>query len=384
MNEAATFSDAELRAIRRTFYTRKATPEEVYLVVRPTRRSWHMARMPIALIVVLAINVVLNLRGKVFSSGLPEFEDILVPEFWGTCCAITLLVLLVFYLLPGAYPPRFELVLRPGGGDVTMRGFGFAQTRPASCCCIANRHLWCSFYVDTIRYAMLRRWWQLLLPPGQGAAAVAGVLAPAQAALRALLASGGGQSEMFLSASRTLWAKAFGEALVTENEVVLILPPAGWSLWIGAVIGGALGGTGVLLWQGWHSLIWGYYTPDMQVVKGLSSIPMWLPSALVILYTGFVCMWADPWFRRAVAVVPKGQAKIRIQIGRRTIGEFPFWSYSIFVSDGRGHETVSSYLWVRTPAWTGTKGAEPHFEEHVTAVWRLKSWAGVSTEEEDG
>ncbi len=384
MSEAATFSDAELRAIRRTFYTRKATPEEVCLVVRPTRRSWHMARYPIALVVVLGLNVVLGLREKVFSSGQPEFQDILVSEFWGTCCAITLLVLLVFYLLPGAYPPRFELVLRPGGGDVTMRGFGFAQTRPASCCSIANRHLWCSFYVDTIRYAMLRRWWQLLLPPGQGAAAVAAVLAPARAALRALLASGGGQSEMSLSASRTLWANAFGEALVTDNEVVLMLPPAGWSVWIGAVIGCVLGGTGVLLWQGWHSLVWGYYTPDMQVVKGLSSIPMWLPSAIVILYTGLVCMWADPWFRRAVAVVPKGQARIRIQIGKRAVGEFPFWIDSIFVGDGRGHETVSSYLWVRTPAWTGTKGAEPRFEEHVTAVWRLKSWAGVSTEEEDG
>jgi hypothetical protein len=65
------------------------------------------------------------------------------------------------------------------------------------------------------------------------------------------------------------------------------------------------------------------------------------------------------------------------------VGDFPFWIDSIFVSDGRGHETISSYLWVRTPAWTGTKGAEPRFEEHVTAVWRLKSWAGVRTDEED-
>lgn len=163
-----------------------------------------------------------------------------------------------------------------------------------------------------------------------------------------------------------------------------MLPPAGWSLWIGAVIGCVLGGTGVMVWHSFYSLIWGYHTPDNQVVWELSSVPMWLPSAIVILYTGLVCMWADPWFRRAVAVVPKGQSKIRIQIGKRTVGEYPFWTDSIFVSDGRGHETVSSYLWVRTPAWTGTKGAEPRFEEHVTAVWRLKSWAGVSTEEEDG
>jgi hypothetical protein len=381
MTAPATFSDSDLRAIKRTFYTRKATPEEVCLLLRPRKRSWHTVLTGLPFTAFLAISIGIGIGMKAFEPD-EQFGEILRAEFWGVCLFAFFSVLLIFVLLPDAYLPRFGLVLRPGDKEILMRGFGFEQRRPGGCCSVANRHLWCNFYVDSVRYALVRRWWQFPLPIGRGAAAINRVLEPARNALRDLVASGDGHAEMLRSTDRTLWAMAFGEAFVTENEVVLMLLPPKWYIWLGT-LPAALGAGMLTFWYGFNWPISGYYNAAKEVVRTISWVPMWLPSAILILYVGLVSVWSDPWFRRALAILPKGKEVIQIRVGKRTLGEFPFGEYTIYVSDGRGLEYVSSYLWVDTLAWTGTKGAEGRMTEFQTAVMRLRVWTGLISDEEE-
>jgi hypothetical protein len=381
MTATATFSEADLRAIRRTFYARRATPEEVCLVLRPRKRSWHTVLTGLPFTAMLAISIGIGIGMKAFQHD-EQFGEILRAEFWGVCLFAFFGVLLVLVLLPDAYLPRFELVLRPGDKDIRMRGFGFEQRRPGGCCSVANRHLWCNFYADSVRYALVRRWWQFLLPIGWGAAALNRVLQPAKEALRDLVASGGGQAEMLRSTDRTLWAMAFGEAFVTENEVVLMLPPPNWYIWVAGVPASLAAGM-LMFWHGFKGPISCHRNAADEVICTISQVPMWVPSAILILYIGFWAAWADPWFRRALAILPKGKELIQIRVGKRTLGEYPFHEYSIYISDGRGLEYVSSYLWVDTPAWRGTKGAESRFTEFQTAVMRLQVWTGVIHAEEE-
>jgi hypothetical protein len=375
MDAATTFSDSELRTLRRAFCVRKATPEEVCLVVRPRRRSAHLVGMGI--FTTFMCGMAMAFTGRQAYQHDRVVGGLLVPDFWAACLLVACLDILVFFLLPGAYNPRFELVLRPGGRDITMRGLGSEQQRLSSCCSIANRYLWCNFYADTIRYTLVRRWWQTLIPITCAAHVVAGALTPATTALRELLLRGGGHAEMLLSTERMLWAKAFGEAFVTDNEVVVMLLPQIWYGWAVAVIGPTLGMVATFCWDFYSPAVdCGWLTKKVLVCSS-SSIPLWLPSALLILGMAAVCYWVDPWFRRAVAVIPKGQRRIRIQVGRRSLGEFPFLGdLTIWVSDGKGTEMLSC-LWVRTAAWKGTTSAESNFKEFVVAVAQLQRWAGV-------
>jgi hypothetical protein len=376
MDVVTTFSDSELRTLQRAFCVRKATPEEVCLVVRPRRRSMHLALMGIA--------TALLLGAAMHFSGLKAYDldsavgGLLVPSFWWACVLVACLDILVFFLVPGAYAPRFELVLRPGGRDITMRGLGFQQHRLASCCSVANRYLWCNFYVDTIRYTLARRWWQTLIPITRAAHVAARALAPATTALRELVLGGGGHAEMLLSTERMLWARTFGEAFVTEDEVVVMLVPQGWWAWFASLIL-IFGGSAAIFWpMAICPPAYCYYATRDAVTCSVSKIPMWLPAALVILAVALICIWVDPWFRRAVAVIPKGQRRIRIQVGKRSLGEFPFFGdLTIWVSDGRGSDMVSSYLWIRTPVWKGTTGVGSRYEEAVVAVAQLQRWAGL-------
>jgi hypothetical protein len=233
-----------------------------------------------------------------------------------------------------------------------------------------------NFYVDTIRYTLVRRWWQTLIPITRAAHVVAGALAPATTDLRELLLRGGGHAEMLLSTERMLWAKAFGEAFVTDNEVVVMLLPKMWYGWAVGLIVMVTSSLTILYWRFYPSTYCFYATKDV-VVCNISAIPLWLPSVLFTLCMAAVCYWVDPWFRRAVAVIPKGQRRIRIRVGRRSLGEFPFLGdLTIWVSDGKGTEMLSC-LWVRTPAWKGTTSAESNFKEFVVAVAQLQRWAGL-------
>ena len=381
MEAAGIFSDADLRAIRRTFLTRKATPEEVCLVVRPRRLSAHGVVLLLPFVGVLAMTFAIAIGPHIFRiapvSDLYDLRDLLLDRFWAACTIVILLIVTTFILVPLACLPRFEVSVRPGDQIVVMRGLGFEQERLASCCLVFNRYLWCTFSVDRIGYSLLRRWWQFPWPILKGAAALDRAFAPARAALKALLEGGKGQAEMMDSVRRFVWARSFGEAFLTGNDVVVVLPPAGWFVWPGAVVGCVGLGMGTFFWHEFVGPVWGYNAADGSLVWKLSRIPMWLPSAIAIVYTAFVSLWADPWFRRAVAVVPRGLKRIRIQVGKRVRGESWFYDWSICVSDNRGSESMLDYLHVDTRFWSGTKWARRP-EEFSVAEQQLKEWAGLS------
>jgi hypothetical protein len=382
MEAAGIFSDADLRAIKRTFLTRKATPEEVCLVVQPRRLSAHMLTLLFPFVGILAIGFWLSIAPRIFeitveSGSLYELRDVLVDRFWAASAIVLLLLVVSFVLVPLAFLPRFEITVRPGSHVVTMRGLGVEQERLASCCLVINHYLWCTFSVDRIGYSLLRRWWQLPWPILKGATALERTFAPARAALSALVACGKGQEEMMDSARRFLWARSFGEAFLTGSEVVVVLPPAGWFVWPGALVGAGGLGSGILFWHAFHSLVWGHDGADGSLVWELSRVPIWAPSAIAILYTACVSLWADPWFRRAVAVIPRGLQRIRIQVGKRVRGEVWFHDWTIYVSDNRGSESMLDYLHVDTRFWSGTKWAR-RLEEFSLAEQELKKWAGLS------
>jgi hypothetical protein len=366
------FSEDDLRAIRRTVYVQRATSEEICLLMRPKRKGWQMFRVAWFFPILVGAAFAFSSYDKVFDNNA-GFGPVLIPAYWGTLGLIVGLDVLLFFLLPLRYLPRFELILRPGVDHVTMRGFGFEQACHGGCCGLVNRGLWCNLTVDTIPYAWLRRWWQSAVPPWAGVAAIRRLLQPAKEHLTEIVANGGGQDEAIRSSSRSLWANAFGEAFMTKDEAVITLPPAGWWAWFGA-IPLLFGTTGPLFWHlfvaPWH----GWYGAEHHPVYALNRTPLWVPSALAFLINAIFCIWADPWFRRALAIIPRGQRRIRIRVGGRIKGEYPFWG-SIDLNDQRGNDTITSLLYVRTPAWSGFLYVEPRFQECEMAVWTLTNWA---------
>jgi hypothetical protein len=382
MSTIATFSGKELRAIKRTFYTRKATPDEVCLVVRPRKRSWHMIVMPFLPGAVLPWLVWYPLGKHVLSPWSDRaIGAALLTEFWAASGFVALLTLLLFVLLPCAYLPLFEVTIRPADSVVRMRGFGFEQNRPVAFCSIANHHLWCTLSVDRVGYRVTRRWWQTPLLIRAGSAAIARALTPGRASRTALTTSGQGLNETMESDRRFAWVRCFGEAFVTENEAVLILPPPNWHIFP-IVFAVPFLAVAAAIWHGFHGPTHTYYTADDKVVWSLCSIPMWLPSAIIMLYTGLLAIWADPWFRRAVAIIPKGLGRIRIQVGGRVLGETYFFDDSICVSDNRGSE-YPDYLFVSTRYWRGSKSAW-RVDECLKAERALKEWAGFGLKDESG
>jgi hypothetical protein len=386
MNTAASFSEAELRAIRRTFLTRKATPEEIRLVLRPKQRSWQMVRMGFVVPLLMGFPVWMVAR-EVFKD-VEQIKGLAVADFWAGLCLLALLHVLIFGLLPAVYVARFELILRPGKLYVEMSGLGFEQRRHAGCCAIVNRRLWCDFTVDSVPYELLRRWWQLPLPMGKGAAAIAQMLKTANLALHDSLEAGGSRSAILDTSRRKLLAQAFGEAITTDNEVVLLLPPATSWLLVGGLLGGALGATVAGIWDAYHGLWVGQYVSGPQVVLwNLRAMPIWLPTLAAYFLTAVPCLLADPWVRRALAVVPRGQRLLQIWKGGRARGEYPWEENHIYIADWRNHETLASQLYVKTRAWSGWKPAQHHFEEYTMAMYALDAWAmgkPVPWENEDG
>jgi hypothetical protein len=385
MSTTATFSEADLRAIRRTFLTRKATPEEIRLVLRPKQRSWQMLKMAWWNPVFLALPMWPVARHVLMD--IEHFGGRLVPDFWATCCLLILLHVLTYVLLPGAFVARFELVLHPGNINLGMAGLGFEQRRHAGCCAIVNRRLWCNFLVEMIPYALLRRWWQLPLPLGAGAAAIERILKPANQALRDSLQAGGSRAALMGTSRRTLLAKAFGEAIVTDNEIVLLLPPAGGWFLIGSLLGVCGGYWAAMLWT-WLNEPWITRHDELgRFICELRGTPLWLPAAIAFLITAIFFLLADPWVRRALAVVPRGQRLLQIWKGGRARGEYPWEENHIYIADWRNHETLASQLYVKTRAWSGWKPAQRHFDEYTMAMYALDAWAmgqPIPWENEDG
>jgi hypothetical protein len=163
--------------------------------------------------------------------------------------------------------------------------------------------------------------------------------------------------------------------MVTENEIVLPLPPHAYLMfsWMWVLAGGC----GLWLWHAYHDPFHALPATNGGGVDYVScAVPLWLPSVVLILFVGLHGMWADPWFRRALAIIPKGLRQIRVQVGNRVIGESHFERTSIFVTEEDDDDT--GYLCVRTPFWNGTRWAW-HWIECYEAEGELKKWAGWPT-----
>jgi hypothetical protein len=373
MPTASTFDPSFLRAIKRTFYTRVATPEEVCLQLRPRKRSWHMVIGGLLEGLFLGLAV-----GSMASKKLGRFEftGLLEVDFWATFLFVVCGILLVFVLLPDAYLPRFELVLRANSNDVFVRGFAVEQRSHGGCCAVGNRFLWCNFYVDGVRYALVRRWWQFPFPISRGAGVLNDVVTRAKALLDNMKDTEEGRRELRRSADRHLWARVFGEALVTEREVVLVLNPPDWFFLAGFVGCVFVGGMIVTFWHAFYSPV-GFLPVGGDFVAYPKSFPMWLPTAIVLLCTAIVGFWADPWFRRAVMVLPKGERTTRIQVGGRTIGESGFNEYTVCLDGDEGN-----YLYMSTRYWRGSKGTAFKGGSCHDAIERLRIWTGIRAPKE--
>ena len=120
-----------------------------------------------------------------------------------------------------------------------------SMAAPLSIRTVRGRRL--PFLTCAFVHPAVRRWWQTLIPITRAAHVVAGALAPATTALRELVLAGGGHAEMLLSTERMLWARTFGEAFVTEDEVVVMLVPQGWWAWFASLIL-IFGGSAAIFW----------------------------------------------------------------------------------------------------------------------------------------
>jgi hypothetical protein len=367
MNLASTFDPASLRAIKRTFYARVATPDEVCLQLRPRKRSWHMVLTGLTEVVAAGTTCAMDFPRML---GRREFAGLLDVEIWAAFLFILCGFLMVFVLLPDAYLPRFELVLRANSKHLLVRGFGIEQRSHLGCCAVGNRFLWCNFYVDGVRYALVRRWWQFPIPIGHGGTILKEMVTRAKALLDAVKSTSEGREELQRSADRCLWARVFGEALVSEHEVALVLNPPDWFIPVGFFGCAVIGGLILLLGHTFYSPI-GYHTVAGTAVPYIKWMPLWLPTAIVLLCTAVAGCWADPWFRRAVMVLPKGEQTTRIQVGGRTVGEGGFDEYTICQDGDEG-----AYLYMNSRYWTGSKGTAFKEEACRAAIERLQIWTG--------
>jgi hypothetical protein len=141
-------------------------------------------------------------------------------------------------------------------------------------------------------------------------------------------------------------------------------------------LGLVLANVAAALWEAYYGP-WRY-----QIVPGLNetvwrvrAMPLWGPTLFAFLLAAIPCLLADPWVRRALAIVPRGRNLLRIQVGGRIRGEYRFSDEYITIPDWRGLETLASQLYVTTPAWSGYKPAERYFDAFTMANYTLDAWA---------
>jgi hypothetical protein len=380
METTASFTPAELKALRRAFQVKTATPDEVCLTIRPLRRSSYMVLWGLGLAVLFAIGAILPTN-----SGHATR-----PPFGAAWALATASTVVLFLLLPHLYRPTFDFVIRPGARPITMRGFGFTQERGAAFCRVVDRVFWCGVYVDNVPYAIRRRWWQVGLTR-KSARVLATTLTPAQAELMAEHCDGNLRSRILRSTDRTLWARCFGEAVVTDNEAVFLLPPPAWHMWwMGAA--SLVGVVALLAWSTILIKLWTTGPPTlaeapMQVLEAfwehrtrwLASWPTLLPPSLLVAIVATVSIYADPWFRRAVAVVPRGQQRIQIRIGGRQLTDSPLLPEMIWAEDAneRESDTGIDRVGLSVPGWHGQRSCRLKVGLIQAAVDRLYIWAST-------
>jgi hypothetical protein len=382
METATTFTPAELKALRRAFQVKTATPDEVCLTIRPLRRSVFVWACGLGWVLILGFGFGLGVGDSACTRFTQEVRRVLAPRFWNVCLPLGALIVLFFGVLPHLYRPVFRLFIRPAGGPVRMRGFGYEQERESGFCRVRKRLLGCGVRIDDVPYSIARRWWQIG-PTGKAVAALQNALDPGQGTLRATV-SAGQMSEMLRSGDRTLWASCFGEALITSNEAVLLLPPPMWHMWW----------TGAFGFFASMSLVFGNtLVPEVfELTPGfgigypfwVNPVLMFLPSGVMVTIAGLVAICADPWFRRAVAVVPRGQQRIQIRIGGRQITDSPLLPEMIWAEDAnqREHDTGIDRVGLCVPGWHGQRSCRLKVGLIQAAVDRLYIWASTPASSE--
>ena len=375
----AVFLWQDVEAVNNAFHASKATPLEVCLRLRPRRRSRHMVISAIGAI--LAVGFTMRFQYDQIAQAPDVAQLILGPAMEDVWPMLIGFSLLLFVVLPRALLPSFELVLRPGESTVVLRGMGFEQQRLAGFCSASGSLLWSTFRVDSVGYSILRRGWQLPLPTAAGIAALNRMLAPSQAALRDLLASGGGSAEVSDSVGRMLWVTVFGEAFLTENELAVLLPTPNWHMFFGWLVPWGLT-TAVDYWYQAHPPY--DYPSPAAIGEQLALAPLWLPSLLVILYTAIVGMWADAWIRRAVMVIPRGKQVLELRAGKRVLDTIPIDDRTFSLHCGDDIQEPGSYIGIKAGSFSGTYGFGASHQDLELALLRLLQWAGLASKTKEG
>jgi hypothetical protein len=375
----AVFDWNDLEAVRNTFATRIATPTEICLRLRPRRRSWHIVIGAIQAI--LAVGFTMRFQYDQIAQAPDVAQLILGPAMEDVWPMLIGFGILFFVVLPRVLLPTFELVLRPGESTLALRGMGFEQQRLAGFCSASGRLLGATFWVDSVGYSILRRWWQLPSSTTTAVDALNRILAPSQATLKELLASGAGESQASESIGRMLWGKVFGQAFLTEDALAVLLPTPIWNIFLGWIAPWVLT-TGIDYWYQAHPP-YGYPTPTA-IGEHLALVPLWLPSMLVYLYTAAVIMWADAWIRRAVMVIPKGQQFLELRAGRRLLKTIPIDVGTFSLHHGQDIQEPGSYIGIKAGTFSGTYGFGSSYQELELALLSLLQWAGFGSKANGG
>jgi hypothetical protein len=374
----AVFEWRDVQAIADTFCAKKATPLEIVLRLGPKRRSKHF--LVSAILLFTPVGFVIKSFYDQIDRAAEAAKPIMQAELGDLWTMIIASAILLFVVLPKALLPSFELVLRPKSSTIVLRGMGFEQERLAGCCNATGRLLWSTFFVDSVGYSVLRRWWQTPLPTAPGVDALGRILAPAQQALADVLERGGGQGEVFDSVDRMLWATVFGEAFVSETELAVLLPTPVWHMVFGWVLP-------FLLLSGASWLIGQYQAyPDYDLWllgQRLSGFPPWLPPVAAMLYAVLAAVLADSLIRRAMMVIPKGRKQIELRVGKRVRKAIPIDYDNFALHRGDDIADVGGYIAIKTRGWSGTFGPNGlRVQQMELALLRLLQWAGVQKERE--
>jgi hypothetical protein len=388
------FAKDDLTAIKRAFRTSKATPEEVRLLVRPWRGSGH--RLWTKIVFATSFGSVWEYHHAI-SMAEPPAQAILFPAWWTAFLLVLGTYLTIFFILPRIGLPSFHVVVRPGAKTVVLRGFGFERELPACLCSFEPGKLGCTFKVDLAlsicrthrkwwrrvsslgvlsSYSVRRKWWRPLSSAAVPCDALNEAFTQARLDMVEVVTSGSDPDKLVPPLQRTNWRAFLNEAFVSENEIAFLLPPPNWHYYFGWIISW---GAAVVadIWDWTH-------LPDVEkdvevIASHLHSFPLWLPTTLALLYAGTVDYLADPWMRRAVAIIRKGRGSIMIRVGKRIRGEFPIdaSTFKTFSEQYDIHEPTV-FLGINTCAWSGHQGTGFSTEDELAAALDdLRAFAGV-------
>jgi len=370
------FAKDDLTAITRAFRTSKATPEEVRLLVRPLRGSGH--RLVTKIVFATALFGSVWGYHHTIATADPPAQAVLFPAWWTAFLLVLGTYLMIFFILPRIGLPSFEVVVRPGAKTVIVRGFGFERELPACLCSFELGKLGCTFKIEWSRssYRVRRKWWQPWFPAAVPCDALNEAFTQARIDMVEVVATDSDPSKMVPPVRQNNWRAFLKEAFVTENEIAFLLPPPNWHYYFGTIISW---GAAVVadIWDWTH-------LPDVEkdvevIASHLHAFPLWLPTMLALLYAGTVDYLADPWMRRAMAIVPKGQGCIVIRVGKRILGKFPI-DASTFKTFSEQYDIYQPtvFLQVNTPAWSGHQGTGLSTEDELAAsLDDLRAFAGV-------